>query len=86
MVDPSCKQVQIHSEFDHLIKMLCFSTLEVNCIETYLDRLDVLLVVDRHTCWVQLKAGTELVRYVCTNSLIPTITEPHLKKALLGAK
>ena len=52
----------------------------------YLDRLDVLLVVDCHTCWVQLKAGTELVRYVGTNSLIPTIAEPHLKQALLGAK
>ena len=79
MVDPSCQQVQIHSEFDHLIKILCTSAIEMSCIETYLDRLNVLLVVDCHTCWVQLKAGTELVRYVCTNSLIPTIAEPHLK-------
>ena len=79
MVDPSCQQVQIHSEFDHLNKMLCFNTFVESGSKTYLDRLNVLLVVDCHTCWVQLKAGTELVRYVGSNSLIPTIAQPHLK-------
>lgn len=46
---------------------------------SYLDRLDVLLVVEGHIGGVQVQEVTNLVGNVGSNSVIPAIAEPDLK-------
>ena len=45
----------------------------------YLDRLDVLLVVQSHVGWIQVQEVSDLVRDVGANSIIPAIAQPYLQ-------
>ena len=40
---------------------------------TYLDRLDVLLVVQSHVLWVQAQKVPDLVRHISANPIIPAV-------------
>ena len=46
---------------------------------SYLDRLDVLLVVEGHVGWVQAQKVPDLVGDVGAHSVVPAIAEPNLK-------
>ena len=50
----------------------------------YLDRLDVLLVVESHIGGVQAQEVANLVGNVGSHPIVPAIAEPDLKQSLLG--
>jgi len=53
-------------------------------MDIYLDRFDVLFVIEGHVCGVQSQKVTNLVRHIGSHSVIAAILEPHLEKALFG--
>ena len=53
---------------------------------TYLDRLDVLLVVQGHVSWVQVEEVADLVRHIGPDLIVSPITQPNLKESLFGSQ
>ena len=51
---------------------------------TYLDRFDVLLVIESHVCRVQSQKVSNLVGHIGSHCVVAAILEPHLEKALFG--
>ena len=52
---------------------------------TYLDRLDVLLVVQGHVSWVQVEEVADLVRHIGPDLIVSPIAQPNLKESLFGS-
>ena len=65
----------ILSKFKVRPNEMCFS---------YLDRLDVLLVVQGHVRWVQIEEVADLVRHIGPDLIVSPIAQPNLKESLFG--
>ena len=51
---------------------------------TYLDRLDVLLVVQGHVGWIQVEEVADLVGRIRPDLVVTPIAQPNLKQSLFG--
>ena len=52
--------------------------------KSYLDRLDVLLVVQGHVRRVQVEEVADLVRHISPDLIVSPIAQPNLKQSLFG--